>query len=141
MRNRWRFVGVHVVLALALMLLLGLYHFSGPRSSVGYSLGFGAWGTWVLACATMPFLAGLIAWAVLGRTNDAPAPGFGLRYIALTIVALMFVMPVAWIAGFLGGSSNAALMAIILAAPTLVVVAALLSLRRWNLFSTATGQS
>lgn len=135
MRNRWQFVGVHVALAVVLVLLMDFYSSPGTGSPVAQS--FAIIGIRMTASMVMPFLAGLITWAIFGRTNDPPALGFGLRYTALSVVATLLIWAASRLSLVLTQFGGVDFMLwiyiVVYVTPVLIVAAALLSLRRWTL--------
>lgn len=95
MSNVARFVCIHAVLAIVLTGVAAWWPLEPGGSAVGSA--FAIMGKHLFAAAFMPIVAGLITWAIVGRTGHPPPFGFGLRFTALSIAALV----IGWLLGAL----------------------------------------
>lgn len=88
----WMFALVQTVLSVLLIVLARWYQSMQPPHGSAVGSSFAIIGLHMADSVALPFVAGLVTWAILGRTRlYAPAAFFGLRYTLLALLGALLI--------------------------------------------------
>lgn len=130
------FARVQAVLSVLLIVLARWYQSMHPPhgSSVGSS--FAIIGLQMADSVVLSFLAGLVTWAILGRTlRYAPAAFFGLRYTLLALLGMLLIWGLALSLTHFGEPFSDLMLfvnIVVYGAPIMMVLAGAVAARGWR---------